>query len=31
VQASLNQKQRLKQLFFPNGIAFDGTDLFEPP
>ena len=24
VQASLNQKQRLQQLFFPEGIAFDG-------
>jgi hypothetical protein len=24
VQASLNQKQRLQQLFFPDGIAFDG-------
>jgi len=23
VQASLNQKQRLQQLFFPEGIAFD--------
>ena len=24
VQASLIQKQRLQQLFFPDGIAFDG-------
>jgi hypothetical protein len=24
VSASLEQKQRLQQLFFPNGIAFDG-------
>ncbi len=24
MQASLNQKQRLQQLFFPEGIAFDG-------
>jgi hypothetical protein len=24
VQASLNQRQRLQQLFFPDGIAFDG-------
>jgi DNA invertase Pin-like site-specific DNA recombinase len=24
VQASLNQRQRLQQLFFPEGIAFDG-------
>ena len=24
VQASLNQKQRLQQLFFPDGIAFEG-------
>ena len=24
VQASLNQKQQLQQLFFPEGIAFDG-------
>jgi hypothetical protein len=24
VQASLNQKQRLQQLFFPEGLAFDG-------
>jgi len=25
VQASLNQKQRLQQLFFPEGVAFDGN------
>ena len=25
VQASLNQRQRLQQLFFPEGIAFDGN------
>jgi hypothetical protein len=24
VQASLEQRQRFQQLFFPNGIAFDG-------
>jgi hypothetical protein len=24
VQSSLNQKQRLQQLFFPEGVAFDG-------
>ena len=24
MQASLNQKQRLQQLFFPDGIVFDG-------
>ena len=24
VQASLNQKQRLQQLFFPEGVVFDG-------
>ena len=24
VQSSLNQKQRLQQLFFPEGIRFDG-------
>ena len=24
VQASLNQKQRLQQLFFGDGVAFDG-------
>ena len=25
VQASLNQRQRFQQLFFPEGIAFDGN------
>jgi hypothetical protein len=25
VQASLEQRQRFQQLFFPEGIAFDGT------
>jgi hypothetical protein len=25
VQTSLNQKQRLQQLFLPEGIAFDGN------
>jgi hypothetical protein len=25
VQASLGQKQRLQQLFFPEGVAFDGN------
>jgi hypothetical protein len=25
VQASLDYKQRLQQLFFPEGIAYDGT------
>jgi hypothetical protein len=25
VQASLDYKQRLQQLFFPEGIAFDGA------
>jgi hypothetical protein len=25
VQASLDYKQRLQQLFFPEGIAFDGN------
>ncbi len=24
VQSSLNQKQRLQQLFFPDGVRFDG-------
>ena len=24
VQASLNQKQQLQQLFFPDGVVFDG-------
>ena len=27
VQASLDQKQRLQQLFFPEGVAFDGNRL----
>ena len=27
VQSSLNQKQRLQQLFFPDGIRFDGKRL----
>jgi hypothetical protein len=31
VQASLDYKQRLQQLFFPEGIAFDGIDSIEPP
>jgi hypothetical protein len=31
VQASLDYKQRLQQLFFPEGIAFDGTRFIEPP
>ena len=26
VQASLEQRQRLQQLFFPEGIAFDGKE-----
>jgi len=30
VQSSLNQKQRLQQLFFPDGVRFDGTRLLEP-
>ena len=25
MQASLDQKQRLQQLFYPDGVAFDGT------
>ena len=25
MQASLNQRQRFQQLFFPDGIAFDGN------
>ena len=25
VQASLDQRQRLQQLFFPDGVAFDGN------
>ncbi len=31
VQASLDQRQRFQQLFFPDGIAFDGRALLEPP
>ena len=31
VQASLDQRQRLQQLFFPEGVAFDGNGLLEPP
>jgi hypothetical protein len=27
VQPSLNQKQRLQQLFFPEGVRFDGKRL----
>ena len=27
MQASLNQKQRLQQVFFPEGIRFDGKRL----
>jgi hypothetical protein len=27
VQSSLNQKQRLQQLFFPEGVRFDGKRL----
>ena len=27
VQSSLNQKQRLQQMFFPEGIRFDGKRL----
>ena len=30
VQASLEQRQRFQQLFFPDGIAFDGKGLLEP-
>jgi len=30
VQASLDQKQRLQQMFYPEGVAFDGIDLIEP-
>jgi hypothetical protein len=29
VQASLNQRQRFQQLFFPDGIAFDGNRFIE--
>ena len=31
VQASLEQRQRFQQLFFPGGVAFDGNALFVPP
>jgi len=31
VQASLNQKQRLQQLFLPEGIASMEIALIEPP
>jgi hypothetical protein len=31
VQAPLDYKQRLQQLFFPAGIAYDGIDSIEPP
>jgi hypothetical protein len=27
IQSSLNQKQRLQQLFFPDGIRFDGKGI----
>jgi hypothetical protein len=27
VQSSLNQKQRLQQLFFPDGVRFDGKKI----
>ena len=27
MQSSLNQKQRLQQLFFPEGVRFDGKRL----
>jgi hypothetical protein len=30
VQASLEQRQRLQQLFFSDEIAFDGIGLLEP-
>ena len=30
VQASLEQRQRFQQLFFPDGIGFDETALLEP-
>ena len=30
VQSSLAQKQRLQQVFFPEGVRFDGKDLLEP-
>jgi hypothetical protein len=28
-EATLEQRQRLQQLFFPDGVLFDGTPLFE--
>ncbi len=31
VQASLDYKQRLQQLFFPEGIAYDGNRFSRPP
>jgi hypothetical protein len=31
VQASLDPKQRLQQLFFPEGIASTEIDSIEPP
>jgi hypothetical protein len=31
VQASLDYKQRLQQLFFPEGIAFDGNRFNRTP
>jgi hypothetical protein len=30
VQASLDYKQRLQQLFLPEGIAYDGIGSIEP-
>jgi hypothetical protein len=30
VQAPLEQRQRFQQLFFPEGMAFDGSVLLEP-
>jgi hypothetical protein len=30
VQSSLAQKQRLQQLFFPDGVRFDGKRIVEP-
>ena len=30
VQASLDQRQRFQQLFFPDGVAFDEIGLLEP-
>lgn len=31
MQASLDHKHRLQQLFFPERIAFDGIGSIEPP